>query len=281
MALVPPFFLDCVTAIGFRNTSNEPVYGATGFLFGKLTKQGPAPEAREYRVYLVTNRHVFANQRTAVLRFNPSAGAPARTFDLPLQDGQGKPLWSVHANPDVDAAAIPINIVLLKTQGIQFSFFAADQATLTLAQAAQNDLSEGHPIFVLGFPLGDVGGVRNHVVVRQGVVARIRDAIAGTAHVFVIDATVFPGNSGGPVVTKPELVSITGTKAYPSASLVGMVAAYVSYRDIAVSQQTGNVRVIFEENTGLSLVVPVDRISEVVELADTRMMGEVTASGSA
>ena len=75
MALIPPMFLDCVTAIGFRDAQAKINFGATGFLFGRLEKVGGAPGTTTYRVYLVTNRHVFEGSTVAVLRFNPQAGA--------------------------------------------------------------------------------------------------------------------------------------------------------------------------------------------------------------
>jgi S1-C subfamily serine protease len=76
---------------------------------------------------------------------------------------------------------------------------------------------------------------------------------------FLIDANIFPGNSGGPVVTRPEISSIEGTKAIDKAALIGIVKSYLTYKDVAVSQQTGKPRVIFEENSGLALVETVDR----------------------
>lgn len=81
----------------------------------------------------------------------------------------------------------------------------------------------------------------------------------------MIDANIFPGNSGGAVVYKPELVSISGTRAICKAALIGIVKSYLLYKDVAVSQQTGNARVIFEENSGLALVETVDKIIETVE----------------
>jgi S1-C subfamily serine protease len=281
MALLPPFFLNSVTAIGLRTSDTEVSYGATGFLFGKLTREGPEPADRLYHVYLVTNRHVFEDHKSAVLRFNPSAGAPAKTYDLALVDEKGAPLWSLHARAEVDVAAIPINLGLLNKESIEYSFFESDKHILPRKQASEEGISEGDGVFVLGFPLGDVGKERNYVVVRHGIIARIRDAIIGASDYIIIDATVFPGNSGGPVVTQPQAIAIEGTKAQTRSCLIGMVSAYVPYNDIAYSKQTGRARVIFEENTGLALVVPVDHIFEVVNTAHARVMTEAAKSGSA
>ena len=42
---------------------------------------------------------------------------------------------------------------------------------------------------------------------------------------FLVDAFVFPGNSGGPVVSKPEALAITGTKSQDYAYLIGIVVS--------------------------------------------------------
>ena len=58
--------------------------------------------------------------------------------------------------------------------------------------------------------MGLVGKERSFVIVRSGCIARIRDALLATSKELLIDAPIFPGNSGGPVVTKPEVVGHTG-----------------------------------------------------------------------
>jgi hypothetical protein len=86
---------------------------------------------------------------------------------------------------------------------------------------------------------------------------------------FLIDSFVFPGNSGGPVVLKPEIISIAGTPSQSKSYLIGMVIGYQSYVDVAVSQQTQHQRITFEENSGLATVVPTDYIADAIE-ADRR-----------
>ena len=130
-------------------------------------------------------------------------------------------------------------------------------------------VSEGDGVFLLGFPMGLIGNTRNMVVVRQGAIARIRDFLEGGSRDFLIDCTVFPGNSGGPVVGRPEFTSIKGTKAVDGAYLLGIVAAYIPYEDVAISAQTKQPRIIFQENSGLARVFPVDHINDVVIKAKT------------
>jgi S1-C subfamily serine protease len=113
--------------------------------------------------------------------------------------------------------------------------------------------------------MGIVAPQGKHVIARTGAIARIRDTIEGHQSSFLIDANIFPGNSGGPVVIRPEITAIQGTKPIDKAALVGIVKSYVPYKDIAVSQQTGKPRVIFEENSGLAIVETVDNLKSTVE----------------
>lgn len=270
MALIPPFFLDCVVAIGERGQDATERFYATGFLYGKLVRSADRPEDNRYHIYLVTNRHVLVGATSIILRFNALGDTPALTFDLSLQDGEQHSIYSLHTDVDVDVGVIPINGQLLNDLGIRFHFFAESTHAMTLQTAASKGVSEGDGIFLLGFPMGDAGNDQNYVVARQGIIARIRDALAGKSKYYLIDSATFPGNSGGPVITKPEITSIQGTAANENASLIGIAAGYVPYQDVAVSTQTKRPRIIFEENSGLGVVFAVDCIMSVVEVAEQK-----------
>lgn len=263
MALIPSFFLDCVVAIGFENENKERHYAATGFLYGKLIKQ--EGESKQYRIFLVTNKHVFNDSKTTWLRFNPERDEPAKEFEALLRDKNNKQTWLVHPDPEVDLAILGINAPFLSEQGIRFSYFRSDQHIATRTQATEIGVGEGDGVFVLGFPMGMIGEKRNFVIVKQGIIARIRDTLAGHSKEFLVDASIFPGNSGGPVVLRPEIVAIQGTKVNSSASLLGVVSSYLPYQDIAISAQTKRPRIIFEENSGLASIVPVDYLVEIID----------------
>lgn len=113
--------------------------------------------------------------------------------------------------------------------------------------------------------MGLAGAQRNYVIVRQGAIARISELLDNASPSFLIDALVFPGNSGGPVVLRPEITSIAETKNRTNALLVGVVIDYRSYIDTAVSQQTKRPRITFEENSGLAEVLPIDVVNEAIK----------------
>ena len=121
---------------------------------------------------------------------------------------------------------------------------------------------EGDEVYTLGFPLGLAGDERNDVIVRQGIVARIRDWYDSRSDTFLIDSFVYPGNSGGPVIAKPTMFSYVETRPHPK--LIGMVSGYVPYRDSARSDQTGRVVSVSTENSGLAEVVPIDKVDETI-----------------
>lgn len=264
MALIPPFFYDTVVAIGADDAQGQRKWVASGFFYGKFIAHVP-PDKKNYAAYLVTNKHVLKDLKVAFLRCNPQGTGAAQEFGLNLVDGSGKMLWFPHPDPEVDVGIVPVDLGLLFANNMAVSLFGSDEHVTRRADMAQMGVTEGDFAYVLGFPMGLVGGDRSAVIVRSGSIARVRDMLNGANKSFLIDALVFPGNSGGPVVLKPEVVSIQGTQAVKSAMLIGIVFGYLPYKDVAISPQTGRTRVVFEENSGLSCVHPIDYVEELVE----------------
>lgn len=264
MALIPPRFLNSVVALGIPSQDGEVQYNATGFLYGSPAGVTDENGNTKYHIFLVTNRHVFQNafeqSDTLCARFNKPMNTGANVYPIQKEESS----WAVH--PDADVAVLKLNPNGLDSDGIEYYWFPGDTLAFGLEQARVNEISEGDGVFVLGFPLGEVGNERNYVITRQGIIARIQDWLKGNAHTFLIDASIFPGNSGGPVLLKPEPASIRGTKSHNQCVLIGMVSSYLTYQEAAVSKQTGKTRIIFEDNSGLGIVVPPDLIHETISI---------------
>ena len=269
MALIPPFFIDCVVAIGMDIKQNNTIkkrWIGTGFIFGKHMNTNPDnPEQKTYKTFLVTNKHVLRNQSRVVLRFNPQNGQAATDFPAILKSKEGQVLWTGHPDPDIDVGIVSINMASIDAAGMKYGIFKSDTDIMTRQQMQEQQVSEGDFLYVLGFPMGMMPSDRQHVLVRSGIIARIKDLFENRSKSFVVDSLVFPGNSGGPVVSKPEIVSIQGTSAINRAALIGIVKSYIPFQDVAISQQTKRPRVIFEENSGLANVETVDKIMETIE----------------
>jgi S1-C subfamily serine protease len=259
MALIPPFFLNCVVSIGVRSgdATDSVAWVGTGFIAGHFNEI--IDEQKRYNTFLVTNKHVLLGKTEIILRFNTNDGSRVLDYPAVLVENDEK-IWTGHPSADIDVAVFMINPLVLEGDSAEFSLFALDDHSMPIDAMKAAGVSEGDGVFILGFPMGIVAPQRKTVISRAGAIARIRDTLDGHQPAFLIDANIFPGNSGGPVVIRPDVNAIEGTSAIGKAALIGIVKSYLPYSDVAISQQTGNPRVIFEENSGLALVETVDSI---------------------
>ncbi len=265
MALFSTTHLDCVVAIGKTDPDGKTQWFASGFLMGRFIKKRDDTTS-SYNVYLVTNRHVVDGLKSIQLRFNPKAASSAAELGLDLFDPSGGSMCYYPHDPNIDVAVVPINANVLDQLGMQFDYFRGNNQVANKAKLSQLGVSEGDFVYVLGFPLGMVGVQRSYVIARIGVIARIREMLAGYMNDYLIDCPVFPGNSGGPVITKPEVFAVRGTTPVNDSLLIGVVKSYVVYEELALSSQTGLPRIKFEENSGLTTAVPIDFVEEAIEL---------------
>lgn len=280
MALLPPFFLDSVVAIGIEDDPFKRQWIGTGFLFGKVVDDSLEQDKRQYKIWLVTNKHVLEVLKNIYIKFNSAQDPDSKDYKVELIAKNGKPRWIGHQNANIDVAVIIINPNFLKEEQRRFFFFQSDLHIMNKKKMEENQITEGDRVFILGFPMGLVSNDRSYVICRGGYFARIRDFIENRSTDYLIDATVFPGNSGGPVIICPSAISIQGTKTIPKAGLIGIVKSYVPYQDAAISQQTRRPRIVFEENSGLTLVESVDSIMETIELAEKRIEGRIAQAKS-
>ena len=295
-ALIPPKFFSAVVALGssqLRIVPGQPcslqwTTEGTGFLYGYLVKGDPEPTKRLYAVFLVTNRHVIeehvasqtvlklqqqqqsqiipgcpptpaADESSIGIRLNPlQSSMEGKQFSIPIKD------WFFHPDGTIDIAVVNLNTTFLRGQGLLDLFFQNDLYVANKEKLKSIGVSAGDGVFVLGFPMNLAGVQRNYVIVRQGCIARVNEMLDGASQTFLLDAFIFPGNSGGPVLLRPEITSIEGTPPQRTSYLIGIVRAYQPYTDFAISPQTKHVRVAFEENSGLAEVLPTDFIDETI-----------------
>jgi len=270
MPLLNPEYLETVVSLELRTrldsdtgTGSEKVDTvATGFLIGVPTRPTSPSEEKLEAIFLVTNRHVFENRKSMLCRFNKEEGS--KRFKLDLVDASKKNLWFVHEDSKIDIAVVPIDADLLEEEGIKFKVFRPNIMAFTDIMKKLY-ISAGDGVYVLGFPMGLSGTIKKQVIVRGGIIARFDDEIISEKGAFLIDSTVFPGNSGGPVIFQPTIATIDLKKpAVRKAYLLGVVSKYITYEEVAISAQTKEPRVVFVENSGLSYVVPMDYVKEIV-----------------
>ncbi|MDR3502174.1 MAG: serine protease [Legionella sp.] len=261
-AQIPPFYLDSTVVIGVPTEPNKVSWIGTGFILGVLTSK--VESQKSYNTFIVTNKHVINNLDSIYVRFNPEVGNHGKDYLIQLIIDK-KPIWVGHHDKDIDIAVIPINVSILSNDKMKFNFFRDDEHIFKINDMKEIGITEGDPIYLLGYPFGIVDENSQYVIARYGIIARIRDTLANHGKGFLIDTKNYPGNSGGPVILKTEAMSIEGTKSVNKAQLIGIVNSYIPYIDVAISTQTKRPRITFEENSGLANVIPVDYILETID----------------
>jgi hypothetical protein len=205
---------------------------------------------------LITAAHVIADTIGSVwklkpnplrFRFNIDSPNTDVVLDSELTDAAGSG-WFFAGGANLDLA------------GRFFGFHGSRKATrIPLERFLPSEkLSPGTPIFVFGFPSGVRTEEFSLPVARSGIVSRVTPLIG--------DVFVFPGHSGGPVIYSPPIKVGEGLNSpfLPTEMLIGMVTANIPYQEYAYSKQTGRPRVMFEENTGLSVFVPAESIHRFI-----------------
>jgi len=261
MALLNKAHFNSLVSIEIKkNRKHESI--ATGFLIGFISRNSKDSKKRLYRIFLITNRHVFDNLKSVFLRFNKKSGGSVR-FPVNLIINN-QTTWLAHNNKKVDLAMLTISPQILDKNNVEWLFF--NEEMFAYARKFQNiGIELGDEIFILGFPLGLAGKLQNFSIARSGIIARCDREILRDSRAFLIDAAIFPGNSGGPVLLKPELTSLTGTPAVNSVYLLGVVSGYLPYKEIIYSHQTipPSYAGVNVENSGLAFVVPMDLAKQI------------------
>lgn len=264
MSVINQESLSAVVAIGtpapLPRDPNHKHWVGTGFLVGYTH-----PGANE--VFLITNKHVVQNQASLYIRFNAQNGDAAKDFPLNIRKPTGDFDFSLHPHNDVDIVAVSLNTKFLADNRSQYAFFDLTSCAIPLRKMRASGLAEGSLIYSLGFPMNLVAKTRQYPICRLGCISRISDIYEqDNAIDFLVDSQTFPGNSGGPVVTLEAGAGPNGM-----AKLIGVLHAYIPYKESLFSRQTGRERSVMEENSGLTLVQTVDRIMEVVEIERRRI----------
>jgi hypothetical protein len=208
---------------------------------------------------LLTARHVVVDPQTG--RFQDLSvivtkkDGTTRVERLAEHTSRTKVGWFFHSRPDVDIAVLPFD-----TDAASDEVLRIPESRFVRIASVIETYDVLYPAFQNG--LDSTGSFVP--IIRSGMVSRIN-----ANKTFYVDGFGFPGNSGAPVFLKPSLVRY-GDRGKAdedpiAGGLIGFVVGYQPYSEVAVSQQTGKPRVVFEENSGLTLVWPVDYLLEILD----------------
>ena len=260
MAIIPNGFSKAVVAIGVQE-NEEISWCGTGFLVYRVIN-----ESRDLVPILVTNKHVLEGRKEIVVRLKHKDSDAVADEKVPLYKGD-EIMYKVHPDPNIDIAAMLLNGSYIMEKQIEFSGFNIDKDhTMTTRELKESGVEEGSLVYMLGFTMGLVNMDSTDPICRLGCIARMSSAQLLETKNILVDIQNFPGNSGSPIILRPEHMSIEGTPCLDKSLLVGIVHSYIPYVEKLMNIQTGKIVEVRSENSGLAYVHHVEYIREVIDL---------------
>jgi V8-like Glu-specific endopeptidase len=184
----------------------------TGFLI-----EAPTPDGKP-RTILVTANHVFQKMPGGDARIgyrveNPDGSWSYTPQTLHIRDKSGAALWTHHPSRDVAVITVTAPPEFAKA-AIPVNYLAGDDTF------SKNQVGAGDEMMALGFPRGLAANQAGFPILRSGRVASYPVAPAKIFPTFLLDFSVFPGNSGGPVFMTSQDSRRAGTTDAPPAEFI-------------------------------------------------------------
>lgn len=270
MQIVTPLEQLFFVTVRITASDGSESWSGTAFHYGVETDIGLIP-------FLITNKHVLENATEITIHniaATASGGAPelGKAVDVTVRPSN-PPSWVSHPNANVDVIAWPTGGIFnkLNSEG-RTPFRAMILSYQALTDSVANELDAIEEVTFVGYPNGLFDQKNLLPIARRGRTATPVCVDYCGDPTFLIDASVFPGSSGSPV-----LLSDSGTYTNRSGAVVvgrrmillGVLGAVHIRR---VAGQIGQIRPTglgfqFTEPIDLGIVYKAQAIDEAVDIA--------------
>ncbi len=233
----------------------------TGFLVNREVEPG------EHVIYLVSNKHVLFTSDKIRITFTqkcdnldePNIG---KTISFPIEDI--KKNLHTHTNSQVDIAVMPITGLFKKFPIVFFKGIKYDM----LADFSESELSVAQDVKFIGYPDNRYDSVNNLPLIRTGIISSHPKIDYNDNPIFIIDAQVFPGSSGSPLMINLTTENFKKGNIVIGQSqnikLLGVVAATMVRNNKLQELQTSTVKVT-QEVLGLGIVYKSTALKEIID----------------
>lgn len=219
---------------------------------------------------LITAKHIFEDPqikwfpKTLRLRHFNFNTLPLDSYlgvEMKLKEAEKK-LWFDHDNSNVDLVCLPMPNLEAQL-GIDLSLFPWNSI------ATIDDYYEGAEILIFGFPGIVESNYHTKALVRKGIVSWI-DILNPEENTILIDANIYPGNSGGPVILMPSGIDKYGNFSMGSGpKFLGIVSAKRVNRMLLFDSKGNKIVDGFGdaytlESVGIGIVEPAKRVKELL-----------------
>lgn len=253
------------TTVHIHVESPQGMRSGTGFIYNAARNGGATP-------VLVTNKHVIECATRGVIRLLRRHGnAPHLGSAIEVSYTDFLPLWTGHASPEVDVAAMFLGPTLnAAAESGHPPFFKMAGPDLCPSADVIRYLDAVETVTFIGYPNGLYDRANNTPIVRQGTTATPVELNWNGTPTFLVDGSVFPGSSGSPVfLVQQGIYRQEGGFALGGASRVfflGLVAAVMIQRDSGqVVVDAPGPSVVFNQVMDLGIVYKWTAIEEAVD----------------
>lgn len=242
----------------------------TGFVVNYQTPNGAMP-------ILVTNKHVLADFSEVTFRMvaAENGGPSQRATQISVSEIVPGETWVGHPDENVDIAVMPfIGVMNAMASNGAAPYFRAFGPENFLTQTQAEELDGIEQVLFVGYPNGLFDTASWMPIVRRGQTATpiYNDYRAQPS--FLIDASVFPGSSGSPVVIYDRGMYVTRNGATTIGSrffLAGVVAAVHTRQVLGqIILTQGTPAAAFNDMIDLGIVYKAGAIQEAVDLLASR-----------
>lgn len=247
--------------IEVTNSSRPGASVGTGFI---VSAPVPGVEGKSY-LFLVSNKHVFKDpdhQISLIFTKNsqggvdPSLGELTRISQFNFSKG-----YVEHPDPKIDLACVNMSSFGEPELGLYFRHYPHDQ----LGSGGHLPISVGHDVFFIGYPENRFDVTHNLPLLRKGCIASAPNVDFNGEKQFLIDAHVFQGSSGSPV-----LAAVDG-----EYKIVGVISQTMIRNSMVQAIPVGTAPGV-QQFIGLGIILKVSLVHELLEHAANQMSAGTT-----
>ncbi|GAP08814.1 hypothetical protein ATHL_03775 [Anaerolinea thermolimosa] len=241
------------TTVRIETTNPDGTGTGTAFIFNYQQ------EEKQY-LFLVTNKHVIRGAIDGRFFFTLSDGQSpqiGQRFDIQMNKFEQQ--WFGHPDPEIDVAVMPLVPVLQQIQKKgKTVFYKSITHNLIPTPEQMNDLDAIEEVVFIGYPNGIFDSKNLMPVVRRGTTATHLQLDYEGKPLFLIDASVFPGLSGSPV-----LIVNTGGYSHKGVFEVGNRVLFLGIiSSVAIREEQGQIAFI----SSPVFQVPIVRTQQMIDL---------------
>lgn len=215
------FTMTTIIKTKYTIDTTECISQASGFFYEEVSNDGlnlneiPKQFLKIKKYWLVTNRHVvFYNHNNedhivSTLTFNlrEHSGDIINWFPITLNKNELIKNLRIHQDSSIDVVLIDISSYIkniINTKGSSSIFFPKSLSNLNLPENQPLIKIEiASDVIVVSYPKGFYDDYNKFPIVKSGIIASGWGLYFNKIPCFQIDAQLFPGSSGGLVISKP------------------------------------------------------------------------------